>query len=269
MDGELSEAESTALAEFLSAHPELNADVEAFTQIQFAPDTNVIFENKAALLQKETKVIGFFPRYRKVLAFAAVLLLVVAVVGVWYSNQNVFEQQVVSNQPKGNEVAPAQKLPSQPVTTEASNKVDTAQKVAIAATQEASVGAGKQRQSLIVKGKATPIAESVSERKEGVPVVAQAVILEKVPTAKLVELPVAVKGITRTKVTDLPVVDIEKTQTESWTSALEGDDGKKAKLVALSKSINNGVTRIQELKESLHGQSVTFGVKDKKVKIIF
>ncbi|MEZ5013410.1 MAG: hypothetical protein R2794_03900 [Chitinophagales bacterium] len=53
IEGALNPAEESQLAEFLSFHPELRAELDMFSQTILKPDTSIVFEGKDALLQKE------------------------------------------------------------------------------------------------------------------------------------------------------------------------------------------------------------------------
>ncbi|MCF8449684.1 MAG: hypothetical protein K9G49_07400 [Taibaiella sp.] len=76
-DGELQPAEEQELMSFLYDHPELQHELTAFSMAKLIPDTELVYNNKAALLKPihEKKVIAF-PTWRRYAVAAGVAAIV-------------------------------------------------------------------------------------------------------------------------------------------------------------------------------------------------
>ncbi len=74
-DRELNEAEEKALLAYVLKHPELDAELNAYTATQLQPDNTLVFENKEELLQKPAKRIALVRNWKFYAAAACALLL--------------------------------------------------------------------------------------------------------------------------------------------------------------------------------------------------
>ncbi|MBK8487497.1 MAG: hypothetical protein IPL48_06895 [Bacteroidetes bacterium] len=79
LEGNLSPEQEVIFQNFLSEHPELNAELEMFNNTFLVADESVIHPDKNALKKKEAKIIGFNTYFRYASAIAAALLLFVAI----------------------------------------------------------------------------------------------------------------------------------------------------------------------------------------------
>lgn len=79
LEGNLSPEQEVIFQNFLSAHPELHAELEMFNNTFLVADESVIYPDKNALKKKETKIIGFNTYFRYASAVAAMLLLFIAI----------------------------------------------------------------------------------------------------------------------------------------------------------------------------------------------
>ncbi len=76
-DGELEPAEERELMEFVSAHPELKAELKAYSLTRLSPDETVVYTGKDSLLRTEPakRVIAFPQWWRYAIAAGVALLL--------------------------------------------------------------------------------------------------------------------------------------------------------------------------------------------------
>jgi hypothetical protein len=74
-DGELDAVGKAALEAFLSAHPELAEEAEAYDSLRLVPDEAVVFAGKESLLKPEPRVIRFDRRWMYGVAAGVALLI--------------------------------------------------------------------------------------------------------------------------------------------------------------------------------------------------
>jgi len=81
LDGELEAAGEAQVLAYVEIHPEYQSLLDAFLQTRLEEET-IVFEDKESLLKPEPRVVTF-PKYRKSLAWAAALLLLAGIGGVF------------------------------------------------------------------------------------------------------------------------------------------------------------------------------------------
>lgn len=79
LEGNLNPEQEVIFQNFLSAHPELKAELEMFNNTFLVADESVIYPDKNALKKKETKIIGFNTYFRYASAVAAMLFLFITI----------------------------------------------------------------------------------------------------------------------------------------------------------------------------------------------
>lgn len=99
-DGELKPAEEQELMSFLYDHPELQHELTAFSMAKLIPDAELVYDNKAALLQpiQEKKVIAF-PSWRRY-AVAASVAAIVSITFFKLSNNTPDNPAIAAVEPK-------------------------------------------------------------------------------------------------------------------------------------------------------------------------
>jgi len=79
-DGELDEAGAAALQLFLKEHPELQQELDMYSQLKLVPDEALVFAGKEQLLKKEPKTIRLVPGWMYGAAASLALIVVVTLV---------------------------------------------------------------------------------------------------------------------------------------------------------------------------------------------
>jgi hypothetical protein len=102
-DGELNLDEKKAVEDFIIENPDLKEELILMQEVTFAPDEEIIFENKESLYREEERKVIPLPWFK--LAAAAILLIALGISGWLYLGEK--------NTVKTNTVASSEKTPEQ------------------------------------------------------------------------------------------------------------------------------------------------------------
>jgi hypothetical protein len=284
-DGELKPAEEQELMSFLYDHPELQHELTAFSMAKLIPDAELVYDNKAALLQpiQDKKVIAFPTWWRY--AVAASVAAIVCFTFFKLSNNTTDSRPAIA----AIEPAKTTETTAAVAATTTTKITPTAQPV-VAATKVAPVNEDVIAQPTN-KPKHTIVQHNVS-----IAVHATANNDRQVDVNKNVVQPIIVRAITKAEdyitanavamgnnvpekyvpeiVTNVPALAIqiqeeEATQQQSILNNLPINDLKKQGMEQVATALASGYDRVNALRQEIAETNISLRIEKRKLIVSF
>ncbi len=272
-DGELQPAEERELMEFVAAHPELNAELKAYSLTRLSPDESFVYTDKNSLLRTEpSKRVVAFSQWRRYAIAAGVALLISFSVYKYREVNNSTNSVVVTSSPAT--VAPKAVQPAIDTTTTVVHQPARvpATDVAVVAhpPKPAPVANHKQHNTVPV------IKEEKQERdiaivKDTLAPIRYVGTVDDPPQLVKIEAP-ANHVDTAAAVTALRIADVQddnKIKRKSFIDRLPIDESNKHQLKNLFRFAKATYHGVSKAKQALDGGEITVRVEDNKLRISF
>ncbi len=273
-DGELQPAEKQELMDFVAAHPDLKAELRAFSLTHLSPDETIVYAGKDLLLKPEpSRRIIAFPQWRRYAIAAGVALLV---------SLSFYKYREVNKSVDG--ITVTHTMPVMPKAVQPVIDTNTAfvpKEVQSPKTGVAIVTSPRKIAPVTNRRQHKPIMPLIKEEKEEQAVAAIKDTTTKAvqPIAPVEQPQVAVKKEqpfihvdTTATVAALPVPEAQDDRMPKKRSLIdrlpidESNKNQLRKLFRVAKGTYNGVNKV---KQELDAGEITVSVEDNKLRVSF